>query len=48
MGGLGIGFRSTLSLKITQKPFIIGSLGPKSLKIMSQNHESFQGLGVRV
>ena len=34
----------TLSIKIAQKPYIIGSLGPKALK-----YESFEGKGsVRV
>ena len=30
----------TLSIKIAQKPYIIGSLGPKALK-----YESFEGKG---
>ena len=37
----GLGFRNiALSIKITQKPCIIGSLGPKALK-----HESFEVKG---
>ena len=34
------GLRFTLSIKIAQKPYIIGSLGPKALK-----YESFEGKG---
>ena len=35
-----VGFALTLSIKIAQKPYIIGSLGPKAL-----NYESFEGKG---
>ena len=47
MWGLGliglVGFREslTLSIKIAQKPYIIGSLGPKALK-----YESFDAKGI--
>ena len=35
-----LGFFLTLSIKIAQKPYIMGSLGPKALK-----YESFEGKG---
>ena len=37
------GCSNTLSIKIAQKPYIIGSLGPKALK-----YESFDAKGYRV
>ena len=37
---LGVGARFSLSIKIAQKPFFIGSLGPKALK-----YESFDAKG---
>ena len=40
-----VGFRLTFSINIAQKPYIIGSLGPKALKYESFEGKA-QGLGV--